>query len=460
MVFFNYTTMQVSAKIVYYGPGLCGKTTNLHQIHSRTDPGSRGEMVSLETEADRTLFFDLLPLEVGTIGGMRVRLQLYTVPGQVFYNTTRKLVLKGVDGIVFVADSQEPALDANIESFRNLKKNLDELNQPLGKIPFIFQYNKRDLRNILPVEALDRHLNHEGFDAFEGAALHGVGVFETLKSISKKTLAAVHRKISGNESPPVLVGLGGLIEEEAATPTSAELRSSAAPRPPAAREASGSALEPPPDPPVADDSPLPVIDALPPVDETVDSVSVQPEGSNVLFNELEDELDPDPIDITTKHESYPEAEPEGPLAVAENELGTEASTAEVKIEFAANPELTQELDSVPESPTAPRKVATKSSPDIERELAKLREMAFGTSRSREKKSKESSTTVFAQAEAIAEVPQGVLGRASGVVVDLRLVGDDASHSIAGAIKVELPPIEPGGTAKLRLEIELKEARDD
>ena len=186
MVFFNYTTMQVSAKIVYYGPGLCGKTTNLHQIHSRTDPGSRGEMVSLETEADRTLFFDLLPLEVGTIGGMRVRLQLYTVPGQVFYNTTRKLVLKGVDGIVFVADSQEPALDANIESFHNLKRNLEELNQPIGKIPFIFQYNKRDLRNILSVEALNRHLNHDGFDAFEGAALHGVGVFETLKSISKK----------------------------------------------------------------------------------------------------------------------------------------------------------------------------------------------------------------------------------------------------------------------------------
>ncbi len=206
MVFFNYTTMQVSAKIVYYGPGLCGKTTNLHQIHKRTDPDSRGEMVSLETEADRTLFFDLLPLEVGTIGGMRVRLQLYTVPGQVFYNTTRKLVLKGVDGIVFVADSQEVALDANIESFHNLKQNLEELSQPLDKIPFIFQYNKRDLRNILPVEALDRHLNHDGYDVLEGAALHSVGVFETLKTISKKTLAAVHRKISGTQEEPVLVG--------------------------------------------------------------------------------------------------------------------------------------------------------------------------------------------------------------------------------------------------------------
>ncbi|HSF14201.1 MAG TPA: GTPase domain-containing protein [Vicinamibacteria bacterium] len=197
MVFFNYTTMQVSAKIVYYGPGLCGKTTNLQHIHSWTDPSSRGEMVSLETEADRTLFFDLLPLEVGTIGGMRVRVQLYTVPGQVFYNTTRKLVLKGVDGIVFVADSQEPALDANLESFQNLERNLAELNHPIDNIPFVFQYNKRDLRNILSVETLNRHLNRGGFDVYEGAALHGVGVFETLKAISKKTLAAVHRKISG-----------------------------------------------------------------------------------------------------------------------------------------------------------------------------------------------------------------------------------------------------------------------
>ncbi len=162
MVFFNYTTMQASAKIVYYGPGLCGKTTNLQSIHAKTDPNSRGEMVSLETEADRTLFFDLLPLEVGTIGGMRVRLQLYTVPGQVFYNTTRKLVLKGVDGIVFVADSQVPALDANLESFENLQRNLEELNQPFDKIPFVFQYNKRDLRNIQSVESLNQQLNPNG----------------------------------------------------------------------------------------------------------------------------------------------------------------------------------------------------------------------------------------------------------------------------------------------------------
>jgi signal recognition particle receptor subunit beta len=203
VVFFNYTTMQVSAKIVYYGPGLCGKTTNLQQIHGRTDPGSRGEMVSLETEADRTLFFDLLPLEVGTIGGMRVRLQLYTVPGQVFYNTTRKLVLKGVDGIVFVADSQEPMLDANMESLTNLRRNLEELNQPLEKIPFLFQYNKRDLRNILAVDTLNRHLNREGFEVFEGAALHGVGVFETL-AISARPRRRPPEDF-GEEEPPLSV---------------------------------------------------------------------------------------------------------------------------------------------------------------------------------------------------------------------------------------------------------------
>src|SRR5512141_1842166 len=127
MVFFNYATMQMAANIVYYGPGLCGKTTNLQLIYSRTAPGSRGEMVSLETESDRTLFFDLLPIDVGVIGGFKTRVQLYTVPGQVFYNTTRKLVLKGADGIVFVADSQRAMLDANAESFGNLRENLAEI---------------------------------------------------------------------------------------------------------------------------------------------------------------------------------------------------------------------------------------------------------------------------------------------------------------------------------------------
>src|SRR5437764_567401 len=147
MVFFNYATMQMAAKIVYYGPGLCGKTTNLHYIYAKTSPQSRGEMVSLETETDRTLFFDLLPIDVGVIGGFKTRLQLYTVPGQVFYNTTRKLVLKGVDGIVFVADSQAAMLDANRESFQNLRENLKDIGLVLDDIPLIVQLNKRDLPN-------------------------------------------------------------------------------------------------------------------------------------------------------------------------------------------------------------------------------------------------------------------------------------------------------------------------
>jgi signal recognition particle receptor subunit beta len=195
VVFFNYTTMQMTAKIVYYGPGLCGKTTNLQYIHQKTAGKSRGEMISLETETDRTLFFDLLPLEVGVIGGMKVRLQLYTVPGQVFYNATRKLVLKGVDGIVFVGDSQMAMLDANIESLHNLEVNLAELNIPLDQIPLVLQFNKRDIRSIQTVDKLNEVLNLHGSPWFEAAALHGIGVFETLKCISRFALQSVRKRI-------------------------------------------------------------------------------------------------------------------------------------------------------------------------------------------------------------------------------------------------------------------------
>ena len=209
MVFFNYTTMQMTAKVVYYGPGLCGKTTNLQAIHQRTAAQSRGDMVSLETETDRTLFFDLLPLEVGVIGGMKVRLQLYTVPGQVFYNATRKLVLKGVDGIVFVADSQAAALDANVESLSNLKHNLAELNLSFDDVPLVFQYNKRDIRNILPVAELNAALNPQGFPYYEAAALHGIGVFETLKGISRLAITAVRRKLAEEPKPPSAGAMAG-----------------------------------------------------------------------------------------------------------------------------------------------------------------------------------------------------------------------------------------------------------
>ena len=210
MVFFNYATMQMAAKIVYYGPGLCGKTTNLHHIYTKTSPQSRGEMVSLETETDRTLFFDLLPIDVGVIGGFKTRLQLYTVPGQVFYNTTRKLVLKGVDGIVFVADSQKPMLDANVESLNNLRDNLAEIGLNLDDIPLVLQLNKRDLPNVATVQemiaAMDPHGRHEHV---ESVASGGVGVFETLKMISKLTLRTLRRRMTGDEpsrpAPPARV---------------------------------------------------------------------------------------------------------------------------------------------------------------------------------------------------------------------------------------------------------------
>ena len=202
MVFFNYATMQMAAKIVYYGPGLCGKTTNLHHIYTKTSPGSRGEMVSLETETDRTLFFDLLPIDVGVIGGFKTRLQLYTVPGQVFYNTTRKLVLKGVDGIVFVADSQMPMLDANVESLKNLRENLAEIGVNLDELPLVLQLNKRDLPNVAPVQMMLDALDPEHrLEYAEAVATSGVGVFETLKQISKLTLRTLRRRMTGDEPP-------------------------------------------------------------------------------------------------------------------------------------------------------------------------------------------------------------------------------------------------------------------
>jgi signal recognition particle receptor subunit beta len=190
MVFFNWATMQMAAKIVYYGPGLCGKTTNLSFIYAKTAPGSRGEMVSLETETDRTLFFDLLPIEVGKVGGFRTRLQLYTVPGQVFYNTTRKLVLKGVDGMVFVADSQRPMADANVESFQNLSENLLELGLSSDSIPIVLQYNKRDIAGAIPLGTLEGELGLNGIPVVEAVAIEGRGVLETVRELSRAVVGA------------------------------------------------------------------------------------------------------------------------------------------------------------------------------------------------------------------------------------------------------------------------------
>lgn len=197
MVFFNHATRQMTAKIVYYGPGLCGKTTNLNTIYGKTSQKARGEMVSLNTETDRTLFFDLLPMDVGMVGGFKTKLQLYTVPGQVFYNSTRKLVLKGVDGIVFVVDSQTPMLDACKESYQNLEENLRELGLNLGDIPMVFQWNKRDLKNVVPIEDLEAAFNPRGTPSFQSIASDGTGVFETLRGITKLSLSHIKAHVLG-----------------------------------------------------------------------------------------------------------------------------------------------------------------------------------------------------------------------------------------------------------------------
>jgi signal recognition particle receptor subunit beta len=193
MSFINYASREINCKIVYYGPGLCGKTTNLQFVYQKTAPDAKGKMISLATETERTLFFDFLPLSLGEIRGFKTRFHLYTVPGQVFYDASRKLILKGVDGVVFVADSQEERIDANIESLENLRINLKEQGYDLDKLPYIVQYNKRDLTGAMSVEELRRELNPTNVPEFEACATTGEGVFETLKAVAKLILIDLKR---------------------------------------------------------------------------------------------------------------------------------------------------------------------------------------------------------------------------------------------------------------------------
>jgi signal recognition particle receptor subunit beta len=193
MSFINYMAREINCKIVYYGPGLCGKTTNLQFIYERTNPDAKGKMISLATETERTLFFDFLPLSLGEIRGFKTRFHLYTVPGQVFYDASRKLILKGVDGVIFVADSQIERLEANQESIENLRTNLAEQGYSLEKIPYVIQYNKRDLPNVVPTEELRELLNPMMVPDYEANARAGVGVFDTLKAVSKLVLTELKR---------------------------------------------------------------------------------------------------------------------------------------------------------------------------------------------------------------------------------------------------------------------------
>lgn len=194
MSFINYSAREISCKIVYYGPGLCGKTTNLHYIYNKVTPDSKGKMISLATKTERTLFFDFLPLSLGSIKGFKIRFHLYTVPGQIFYDASRKLILRGIDGVIFVADSQVERTEANIESLENLSKNLKEQGFELENLPYIIQYNKRDLPNVVPLDELERTLNPRKVPSYEAVAPKGTGVFETLKDVAKLVILELKKR--------------------------------------------------------------------------------------------------------------------------------------------------------------------------------------------------------------------------------------------------------------------------
>jgi signal recognition particle receptor subunit beta len=285
MVLFNYATRELTAKIVYYGPGLCGKTTNLQFIHQNLPEDVKGKMLSLATKTDRTLFFDFLPIDLGEIRGMKTRVQLYTVPGQVFYNETRKLVLKGADGIVFVADSQEQMVQANVESFKNLEENLKAHGMSLAEMPHVIQFNKRDLPNLAGIEELNTAINKYNAPFYESVATTGIGVQDTLKAIAKLVLLNLTRKYDPKAAP-------------ADAPTAPPVAPAASPAAPAAAgggiplssvETPGMAAAPPPSASVA---PTPSRPPAPPqfhaAETDDDSV---PEFGESEIDQLVDEVD-------------------------------------------------------------------------------------------------------------------------------------------------------------------------
>lgn len=398
MVLLNYTTMQMSAKIVYYGPGLCGKTTNLQYIHQKTAPRSRGEMVSLETESDRTLFFDLLPLDVGVVGGMKVRLQLYTVPGQVFYNTTRKLVLKGVDGIVFVADSQKAMVEPNVESLRNLKENLKEIGLLLEEIPTVFQYNKRDIRSILTIEELNESLNPRRLPYYEAAALHGVGVFETLKGISRLTLHAIRESAEGEADPR---------KTAPPAPPQAPPSPPASERPaPRARGAATARTPSVPKPP----PPRPAPPSAPPTPAA--ATGVDPLGHLVAAAPPVEFAEED----TDKHYLRP-VRTKAPLDVQE-EL--------------------QKLRTL----TGRKPAAKGGTSDVDRRLQDILGPSKGVSHEVRRK-------------ATVEVPAKALREAASIRIHLGLPGPDGEARLPDAVRVDLGRGTGAGRITLHLEIELK-----
>ena len=202
MVQINFALKEVNCKVVFYGPGMSGKTTNLEIVHQKAPEENKGELTSISTDGDRTLFFDFMPLDLGNVAGMRTKFQLYTVPGQVYYNSTRKLVLQGVDGVIFVADSDPEKIDENIESYSNLIENLAEYGKDIRELPHVIQYNKRDLPNAMPVAELDKRMNKFGVPTFEAVAYTGEGVFPTLKTLAAMVLESIEKIDGRNPRKP------------------------------------------------------------------------------------------------------------------------------------------------------------------------------------------------------------------------------------------------------------------
>jgi signal recognition particle receptor subunit beta len=328
MVFFNYALRKLNAKIVYYGPGLCGKTTNLVWIHDHFEGGERGKMISLATEGDRTIFFDLLPLEIGAIRGMDVTLQLYTVPGQVHYNSTRQLVLRGADGVVFVADSQRAMQSSNVDSFKNLQENLLLQGISLDGFPHVLQFNKRDLRDIVPVEELNDELNHYSVPIFEATATEGVGVQETLEGIVKLVMRNLRQRYEGATTGARTPGIDDSqvsIPEAPPTPPPgpAEVPSPEVPEAPAAVAETPPPVEPivPPEPPAEitfDPEP-------PPPEEPAVAPEAAPPEEPVAPLEMPPE--PPPLEEVAPLEEI-ESVAEGPPPPAEIPVGDPAETVD------------------------------------------------------------------------------------------------------------------------------------
>src|SRR5438132_3849756 len=433
MVFFNYATMQMAAKIVYYGPGLCGKTTNLHYIYAKTSPQSRGEMVSLETETDRTLFFDLLPIDVGVIGGFKTRLQLYTIPGQVFYNTTRKLVLKGVDGIVFVCDSQNAMMEANLESFKNLKENLAEIGLSIGEIPLVLQFNKRDLPNIADVDTLRVALDADSkYDFMESVAATGVGVFETLKLISKLTLRTLRRRMTGEEPTKTAPRRGAEV-------AAFRVKDASGPGHGTSTTAIGTTISPA-------RGATPAAAAAMPVREEVEEVERSQEAASHAFS---DSTLAKTADIDSRIISDAPVADARPAAVP-------TPAAPPVPEAAPEPEI-----EIPQAEKASKRapdvkhVKVRSSVDIMAELEALRKRATQTTSKPQKK--ESSTTATApgrkheiEKTVNLQVPAGVLPQTKALKLTVSFEGSD------GVVQKQEKTVELGDTSDAKsLSVNLK-----